>query len=422
MKKIILSIVILISFASMNAQKDELKNIQKAIKAGNVNEIKEAIKSAEAVVENSTPEFQAQLYFQKVNAYYMLYEKNYSKAESVFNASVALAKLYEVEKKDGKSKYSTQVTEIATKIKNSLVNQAIEAQKAEKYKLAQEQIMSAYKLSPSDTTYLYYASQFAIGDKNFNVATKILEDLIAMNFSDIRNMYYATNKATGEEQEFSDKLMRDLNIKSGDYIKPREAKSSSRRGDIVKTLALLYLEQKDTEKAKKAFADAKKTNPDDMSLLLTEANMYLDLKDFETYKSIVNEILSKNPNDADLLYNLGVVSTNAKENEEAIKYYKATIALKPDYANAHLNLAVTILEKEGEIVDQMNKLGNSAADNKKYDQFKKDREKVYQDAIPYLEKYVELDGLKNQDAAKTLLSIYLSLDLEDKYKALKAKM
>lgn len=422
MKKIVLSILLITVFSSLNAQKEELKNLQKALKSGNVEEISKAIALAETVIESSTPDFQAQLYFQKATAYNVLYEKNHNKLESVQKANKALNKLFEVEQQAGKNKFTLQAIDLKSKIKAGLVNEAIDSQKKEKYKSAHDLILNAYKLSPIDTTFLFYAAQFSIGDKNYEQAIGYLEELVKLNFSDIRNVYTAVKKSTNTEEEFSDKTIRDISVRSGDYTNPKDTKTKSKRGDIVRTLALLYVEKKDIDKAKKAFEDAKKSNPDDMTLLLTEANMYLDIKEYDTYKKIVNEILAKNPNDADLLYNLGVISSTAKENDEAIKHYKSVIAINPNYANAYLNLAVTILEKESALVEKMNALGNTAADNRKYDMLKKEREKVFEEAMPYLEKFVELDKFQNIDAAKTLMSIYMSLDLTDKYKALKAKI
>ena len=42
--------------------------------------------------------------------------------------------------------------------------------------------------------------------------------------------------------------------------------------------------------------------------------------------------------------------------------------------NAYLNLVALILEDESSIVDEMNSLGNSRADNAKYDELKSKRE------------------------------------------------
>jgi tetratricopeptide (TPR) repeat protein len=116
-----------------------------------------------------------------------------------------------------------------------------------------------------------------------------------------------------------------------------------------------------------------------------------------------------------------LISGTSQNSIDAEKYYKKAIEINPKYSNAYLNLAILKLDKEGKIVEEMNKLGNSAKDNKRYDELKIQREQVFKDALPYLEKVVELSP-DNKDAKQTLLNVYTSLDMNDKYKALKATM
>jgi two-component SAPR family response regulator len=69
----------------------------------------------------------------------------------------------------------------------------------------------------------------------------------------------------------------------------------------------------------------------------------------------------------------------------------------------------------------MNGLRTSSADNKKYDELKAKRTQLYNDAIPFLEKALELKNT-NIDAAKTLMNIYSAIGEMDKFKAMKAKI
>jgi len=52
---------------------------------------------------------------------------------------------------------------------------------------------------------------------------------------------------------------------------------------------------------------------------------------------------------------------------------------------------------------------------------KKQREVVFKDALPFLEKATELDSA-NKEVKSTLLSVYRALEMTDKAKELKAKM
>ena len=139
------------------------------------------------------------------------------------------------------------------------------------------------------------------------------------------------------------------------------------------------------------------------------------------YKKLIAAVLEKNPNDADLVFNLGVISANAKNVPDAEKYYKRVIEINQQYVNAYINLSALKLENEKVIIDEMNKLGTSTKDMKRYDDLKKKREDLFKSAIPYLQKAVELDP-KNSDVSKTLLGVYSALEMTAEYKALKAKI
>jgi tetratricopeptide (TPR) repeat protein len=204
------------------------------------------------------------------------------------------------------------------------------------------------------------------------------------------------------------------------YTNPRDEKIPSKKGEILKNIALILVQQGKIDQAKLALSDARAANPDDTSIAMTEANVYLELNDFAMYKTLVTEVLAKNPNDADLLYNLGVIAskTNASEAEG---YYKKAIEINPNFTNAYLNLAILKLDADKKMIEEMNKLGTSEKDNKRYEVLKKQRSDMFNSALPYLEKAFDLDP-KNEDVATTLLNVYGALEMTDKKKALKAKL
>lgn len=82
-------------------------------------------------------------------------------------------------------------------------------------------------------------------------------------------------------------------------------------------------------------------------------------------------------------------------------------------------MAVAILSEEQSIIEEMNSLGSSAADNKRYDELKEARLSIYKEAVPYLEATLKLKP-KNIDAAKTLMQIYSAIDNTVKFKEMKA--
>ncbi|WP_291116034.1 tetratricopeptide repeat protein [Flavobacterium sp. UBA6135] len=417
------AIALAISMITMGtfAQKDELKALEKALKSTDDQMIKTSLTNAEKVLANATDAEKAQFYFLKGNAMMLLSKRSPDKGEKLLQASKSYQEVVEIEKKIGKSKFTPQSQSSLVEVQNGLVHQAINDNNASRFSQGTLKLYEAYNINKKDTIYLYYAANGAVNGGDYDTALRYYDELKKMNFSGISIQYYATEKTTGEEVSFDSKTERDLFVKAGTHVKPRQEKTSSKRGEIYRNYALILVEKGEVEKAKIAIAEARKSNPNDASLAISEANLYLDEGDFENYKRVVSELLIKSPNDADLLYNLGVVSSKANNNIDAEMYYLKAIEIKNDYKNAYKNLAILRLEADTKIVDEMNKLGGSASDNKRYEVLRKEREKLFSTVIPILEKVIELDS-KDVESKKTLLNLYSILDLTDKYKTLKSTM
>ena len=419
-KYVILASALLISVATF-AQKDQIKAAEKAMKGGNSQEAATILQGAESLITNATDVEKAQFFFIKGNAYLDLANKNVDTSTNLSLAAKAYQDLIAVEKASGKVKFSTQAATSITGIKFKLINAAIADSKIDKHADGAKKLYDAYLLDKKDTLNLYYAASTYINAKNYDEALKLYDELKTLNYSGKGTSYLAVNKLSGEEDLFTTAQERDRMVKLGTHEKPRTETLPSKRGEIYKNMALILVEKGKTEEAKKAIAAARIANPEDTSLILTEANLYLETKDFDTYKKLISEVLQKNPNDADLIFNLGVISYNAKNNAEAEKYYLQAIKIKPDYVNAYLNLAILKLDADKVLFEEMSKLGNSEKDNKRYAILKKQREVVFTSALPYLEKASELDP-KNTEVKNTLLSVYSALEMTEKKKALKAKM
>lgn len=403
------------------AQKNEIKAAEKALKAGKSDEALTILTGAEYLTANAPDAEKAQFLFVKGNVYLDLSNKNVDADKNLVLAAKAYQELIEAEKVSGKSKYSAQAVTSIGEIKGKLVNAAIEDTKVNKDAQGAEKLYQAYLLEKKDTINLYYAASTYVNAKDYDNALKLYEELKALNYSGKATYYYAVNKVNAQEDFFKTAADRDKLVKMGTHEKPRTENVPSKRGEIYKNIALIYVQQGKIDEAKKAVSDARKTNPEDTSLILTEANLYLETKDMDTYKKLISEALEKNPNDVDLIFNLGVISAQAKNYSEAEKFYNKVLELDPKYVNGYINMAAMKLEDEKTIIDDMNKLGTSADDMKRYNVLKKKREDLFRSTIPYLEKAVALDP-KNEDVAKTLLNVYSALEMTSEYKALKAKM
>ena len=419
-KYVLLASTMLISVATF-AQKDQIKAAEKALKAGKSDEAKTILLDAESVITNATEAEKAQYYFVKGNVMLDLANKSVDKDANLSLAAGAFQELIEVEKASGKSKYTAQATKSVMDIKYKLINEAIADSKSDKHEVAAKKLYDAYLLDKKDTINLYYAASTYVNSRNYDAALKNYDELKKLNYSGKGTNYFAVNKLTSQEDMYLTAAERDRMIKLGTHEKPRTEVIPSKRGEIYKNVALILVQQGKSKEAQQAIADARTANPEDTSLALTEANLYLEAKDYDTYKKLVADILVKNPNDADLVFNLGVISANAKNNVDAEKYYNKLIEINPDYTYAYINIAALKLENEKPIIDEMNKLGTSTNDMKRYDVLKKKREELFKSTIPFLKKAVELDP-KNVDVAKTLMNVYSALEMTAEYKELKAKI
>ncbi|HEY4617437.1 MAG TPA: tetratricopeptide repeat protein [Flavobacterium sp.] len=419
-KYVILASALLISVATF-AQKDEIKAAEKALKKGESKEAATILQGAESLISSASDAEKAQFFFVKGNVYLDLANKGIDADKNLSLAASAYSDLIAAENTSGKSKYSTEAAKSITQIKYKLINNAIADSKAEKHAESAKKLYDAYLLDKKDTLNLYYAASTYVNAKDYDTALKMYEELKKLNYSGKGTNYLAVNKLTGEEDLFTTAQERDRMVKMGTHEKPTTEVIPSKRGEIYKNMALILVQNGKTEEAKKAIAEARAANPDDTSLILTEANLYLETKDFDTYKKLISEVLAKNPNDADLVFNLGVLSANAKNTVEAEKYYERAIEINPKYLNAYINMAALKLEAEGAIINEMNKLGTSDKDMKRYTVLKTQRQNIFKAAIPYLVKALEIDP-KNQDVSKTLLGVYSALEMTAEKKALEAKM
>ncbi|WP_459212426.1 tetratricopeptide repeat protein [Aquimarina rhabdastrellae] len=406
------------------SQKQAIKSAQKALKSGKIDVAKEALKAAEGQLGAADGKTKAQFYFLKGQAYAAAGANatlaDYETAANAYNKTI------EVEKTSGKVKFSPKAETGIGAVRNALINSAVKDQTGKNYKGAADKLYLGYTTNKADTIYLYYAAANAVNGKDYDAALKYYNELKGLNFDGSQTEYVATEKKTGKEKVFSTKSERDLLVKAGEYIVPKQRQSASKKGEIAKNIALIYMSQGKNEEAIKAMEDAKKENPNDNGLLQAEADIQYKLGNLAKYKELMKEIIANDPNNADLYYNLGVSASKLGENDEALEYYKKAIELNPNYGSAQINIAAIILSKEGKIVEEMNGLGTSSKDYARYDVLKKERNNVYKSAVPYLEGALKANP-ENVEAVRTLMNIFYQLDdpkadiMKEKLKALENK-
>lgn len=390
-------------------QKREIRKAGNAIEDLEYQEAKEYLLEAEAELAQADQDEKAEFYLYKGQAF--LGTGKDVPVEDLLVAAEAFTKAGELGLEDEAALGLDGVS-------NALVSLAIADQNAQNYTAAADKLYRSYQLDEQDTIYLYYAASNAVNAKDYDTALEYYLMLKDLGFTGVTTEYYAVNPETGKEELMGSKEQMDLFVESAGYTNPSVRKTESRVGEIAKNIALIYIQKGEEEKALAAMADAKAANPDDLSLLQAEADLYYSLGNKEKYRELMEEIKNANPNDPTLFYNLGVSSAELGDKKQAIEYYRKALELDPDFTNARINLAFMILSQEDELVKEMNSLGTSPEENKRYEELSEMRKQLYRDALPVLLVVLENDS-QNIEVARTLMNIYYQLAQPEKAEEMK---
>ncbi|GAA3590530.1 tetratricopeptide repeat protein [Flavivirga amylovorans] len=408
-KQLVIALALSVS-AFTYAQKKELKTAEKAIKGTNYAEAKTALKQAEALMSSMDDKMKSKFYYLSGKALYA------GGKGSLPDTDLALVNLNKVE-----VGYSAEVNLLKQDIANALLVKGNKAYEKKNYSDASVFFEKSYRVTERDTVFLYYAAATAVNVSEYDRALGLYEELKKLGYTGISTQYYATSVETQKEEAFNSKEMRDISVKAKTHIKPTERISESKKPEIVKNVALIYVNRGDNEKAIAAMKEARAESPNDVNLILSEANVHYKMGNTEEFKKLLEKATQMDPNNPELQYNLGVIAAESKQTKEAKQYYEKAIELDPKYINAYINLSALVLNNEEAIIKEMNGLGTSRADNKRYDELRTQRQNLYREAIPYLTKAIEIDS-KSISAAKTLMNIYSILGETDKYKSMKEKV
>ena len=416
MKKIL--VVGLLSFAFLSyGQRKELRQAEKLLDQSFYNEALNVLSQIESMIDGVDQKYQAHYYYLEGWAL---------KGDSKFNESVAsLKKAIEIDNKIKLNKYAEESSFLIEQVEADLVNSAVADNKKEDYKSASKKLYDAYLINPdkeNNIHYLYYAASSAVNAKEYDLSLEYYLFLKNMGYTGITSEFFVTPVESGIEEKVTETEY-NLFKSSKDYTNPRIGKTESRLPEIVKNIALIYVQKGEVDLAISAIKEAREINPEDVNLLLSEADLYIKLGDKLKFKELMQEAITKDPNNAILYYNLGVINGDQGKFEDAMTYYKKALELDNTYAPTYLNIVGLILEGESALVDKMNAIvtSNKRSDQAKYDSLELERENLYNDCLPYLEKLIEIDP-KNIEALKTAKNIYYTVGENEKFKLMNAKI
>ncbi|MFT4848253.1 MAG: tetratricopeptide (TPR) repeat protein [Sediminicola sp.] len=415
MKKVLVLAGVLLLSAVSFGQKKEIKKADKAIKSSNFTEAMSYLSQAEALLGSADNALKSQFYLVKGKA---LMASAGSDVEKMKLASEAFNMAKEVDT-DGKN--TNEINKQAQVIKTSLEVGAGKDYEAKNYKMAANKFYTAYTLSPVDTLFLFNAALASKIGEDFDNAETYFKKLADISYTGKQKQFIAIDKETGKEESFVSKASRDLMIKAETHVKPMEKMSESKREVVLLSLAQIYMAKEKNEEALEVMNQVRKDNPDDITLIQVEADMVYKQGNIERYNELMQEMIALDPSNPDLYNNLGVANAKLGLNDEAIKYYKKAIELKPENPGAMINSAVLILSGEKAYNEEMNALGTSKADYARYDELKDEKNALYRSAVPYLESALEFrkDDL---DILRTLKGIYGQLGEDAKVKEMNTRL
>lgn len=287
---------------------------------------------------------------------------------------------------------------------------------------------------------------FAVAIYNFNDGLANFEknnyDQAYKNFGEVVNIagLEGGKRFTGKNWVKFDTMARQANLYqgfSGYYSKKYDEALTNllkakgdpvvKSGNLYQIIADIYQIKGDNANLATTIAEARKEYPNDKTLLNWELNYYIKAGKSEELVKKLEDAIKADPANGDFLFTLAIAYDNmanpkdkagkdlpkpanyAELFEKAEAAYKNAIAAAPEKADFQYNTGALYFNRAVIVNEQMNAItGNSAADIKKYDNLKTERDEWFNKALPYLEKTVTLYDPKAASLAGEDKNTYMS--------------
>jgi tetratricopeptide (TPR) repeat protein len=168
------------------------------------------------------------------------------------------------------------------------------------------------------------------------------------------------------------------------YTKLLPVEPDSSKAVIYQSLINLNKKIKNTDEARRLTDEALAKYPDNSDIMIDKINFFFtDHKQGEAVEYL-KKLNAKDPKNETVLYNLGVAYEVLGDTVQARKTYENLLVVNPNNYEGNFGLGAMIFNKTKEIQLKMNALTMSAADQKKYDVLKAERNSYFTEAKPYL--------------------------------------
>jgi tetratricopeptide (TPR) repeat protein len=323
------------------------------------------------------------------------------------------------EKNEKRKTYSKDAQNNLKYVVGNFVNRGISRADLQDYKGAAADFMLVFDLKKNppfnvtDTTMLYNA---AIMLQNLEDKSKSLDlymQLIELGYHGIT--FTARDAKKGEPMVFETRAKMEEAITNGTALEPKI--SESLLPSLYVTAAALAKSLGKKELSDKVIAEGRQRFPNENDLILLELQDYLDAEDYDGALKNLKLAVDKDPKNALYWYNIGFIyQTKMKQLEPAREAYNKAIEVNPNSFDAMYMLGFSYVAEANAFTEKMNKL--SFREEKKFNQLKKEQERVFKVALGYFEKaYAVNPG--DTDVINALSEIHLKLGNVEK--ALKFK-
>jgi len=409
MKKVFYMLLMMFIGVNAFAQKKEVKAAEKALKSGDLKTAMAKIEEACSLKDNADAKTLDKIYFTKAEIYAA--QDDLEKAVKMYK------KVLQFEKDNGLKKYSADVRKKLNDLVVKLSTKANDALKKEDYATALKYFKLIYEIKPTDDN-LYTLALLQLYNNQNQEAYENLKKLYDKGYTGVKEMYMLTDKETGEDVNAGDKTTWELLKKSDKYTNARIEKTKNKRPEIITNMLYALNQLGRDDEAYQLIQQAKQEQPNNVDLIIGEANYYLKKGDNLKFAETMAKAYELDPTVPDYPYNAAIGYLNAKHYDKAKYYFEKTLEIDPNYKNAYYGLALVELAPEEALVEEINK---NLSNDRKYKELKAQQQEMYRKAMPYLEKYLELEP-NDINTVRTLKNIYLELGMTDKYQEMKAKL
>ena len=202
-------------------------------------------------------------------------------------------------------------------------------------------------------------------------------------------------------------------IESFEKLKPLNYRPS----EVYQYICIEYETMKDTVNLTKALQEGFEKFPEDQYFMLNLINQYVYANKTDEAIDLLNKAIAQTPDNVQLYSVLGRMYEGKENIEEAEKNFKKALEIDPNFADAMGGLGRLYFNAGVNKLDEANKID----DNKLYQEGKAKANLLFEKALPYYEKALNIKPY-NREFMAALSNIYYQLNMGDKLKALEAKM